>query len=304
MNFAQALLACPICKEHMQINKCRNCGLDFGVEGASFICREMYESDADFAEAMEVIDFWGNGWKKRLQEPEHEFIYRLGPMELQTYAAKALAWHRKHETLLGREVPARHPAGSIALNIGCGAGDEAIILGSQGAKCIAMDITVPAAAATDSLLRRLDWGVGIQGDARFLPLGSNSVDLVYSSGVLHHSPDIFKSISEIHRVLKPGGVAYVMLYARWSIVFMQEKAMRWSGERAWETEGRTNPCTTVYSVNQCERLFAAFQNVNVSKRGASLKQIAKIGQYLPTRFDSSIDPLLGSNLNITATKAR
>ncbi len=267
-----------------------------------FICKEMYESVADYEAAMQIIDFWGNGWRKRLEEPEHKFIYQLDAAELRRYADESMAWHTQNNTLMGLEVPLENLGNCVALNIGCGAGDEAIILANKGADCIAMDITAPAAQATDSLLRLLDAGIGIQGDARFLPFADNSIDLVYSSGVLHHSPDIYKSIEEIRRVLKPGGRAYIMLYARWSIVFVQEKLMRWSGEEAWETEGRKNPCTTTYSVADCKRMFSRFQDVRVSKRGASLKQFAKIGRMLPTFFDALINAPLGPNLNITATK--
>lgn len=302
MDQLQNIVACPICKTRLHGSVCQPCGIKFGEKGRSFICKEMYETVADYDAAMRIIDFWGNGWRKRLEEPEHKFIYQLDAAGLRQYANESLAWHKQNKTLMGFEVPLEALSNYVALNIGCGAGDEAIILASQGASCIAMDITAPAAEATDSLLRLLDAGMGIQGDARFLPLQDNSIDLVYSSGVLHHSPDISRSIAQIHRVLKPGGRAYIMLYATWSIVFMQEKLMRWSGERAWETEGRKNPCTTTYTVAESKELFAAFQDVKISKRGASLRNFAKIGRYLPTCFDSYIDTPLGANLNITATK--
>jgi len=263
----------------------------------------MYPSDQSFTDAMRVIDFWGNGWRKRLGEPDHKFIYALDTKGLKDYADQSLAWQKANKGLMGVEVPVQSLTGAIALNIGCGAGDEAVILARAGASCVAMDITVPAAEATDFLLRRLGRGVGIQADARFVPVESESVDIVYSSGVLHHSPDLPKSISEIHRVLKPGGVAYIMLYATWSIIFLQEKLLRWSGEAAWETEGRKNPCTTTYSIAECKKLLSAFESVSVSKRGASVRNFAKIGRFLPTGFDKYIDGPLGANLNIVAKKA-
>jgi ubiquinone/menaquinone biosynthesis C-methylase UbiE len=49
-------------------------------------------------------------------------------------------------------------------------------------------------------------------DAEALPFADGSFDLVYSHGVLHHTPDTQRAINEVHRVLKPGGVAMVMLY--------------------------------------------------------------------------------------------
>jgi SAM-dependent methyltransferase len=262
----------------------------------------MYPSEQAFTDAMRVIDFWGNGWRKRLEESEHKFLYALDANGLKDYADQCLEICRAGKTLMA-EIPVQSLPGAIALNIGCGAGTEAVILARGGASCIAMDITAPAAAAADSLLRKLGGGEGIQGDARFIPLESESVDVVYSSGVLHHSTDLPKSIAEIRRVLKPGGVAYVMLYATWSITFLQEKMLRWAGEKAWETEGRKNPLTTTYSVAECRKLFSGFENVSISKRNASLKNFAKIGKYLPSAFDKYIDGPLGANLNIVATKA-
>jgi len=51
-------------------------------------------------------------------------------------------------------------------------------------------------------------------DAEGLDFPDNSFDLVYSHGVLHHTPDTAGAIREIHRVLKPGGRAVIMLYHR------------------------------------------------------------------------------------------
>jgi ubiquinone/menaquinone biosynthesis C-methylase UbiE len=49
-------------------------------------------------------------------------------------------------------------------------------------------------------------------NAEAIPYKENSFDIVYSHGVIHHSPNIEKIVAEIHRVLKPGGKAVVMLY--------------------------------------------------------------------------------------------
>jgi ubiquinone/menaquinone biosynthesis C-methylase UbiE len=51
-------------------------------------------------------------------------------------------------------------------------------------------------------------------DAERLDFPDNSFDLVYSHGVLHHTPDTAAAVREIHRVLRPGGKAVVMLYHR------------------------------------------------------------------------------------------
>jgi ubiquinone/menaquinone biosynthesis C-methylase UbiE len=55
------------------------------------------------------------------------------------------------------------------------------------------------------------------GDAEALPYESNSFDLVYSWGVLHHSPDTPQAIQEVFRVLRPGGTARVMIYHKYAL---------------------------------------------------------------------------------------
>jgi ubiquinone/menaquinone biosynthesis C-methylase UbiE len=49
-------------------------------------------------------------------------------------------------------------------------------------------------------------------------LADGTFDLVYSWGVLHHSPDTARAVAEVLRVLKPGGTAKVMIYSTYSLV--------------------------------------------------------------------------------------
>src|SRR2546422_824443 len=54
-------------------------------------------------------------------------------------------------------------------------------------------------------------------DAERLPFASDSFDLGYAFGALHHSPDTEKAIEELLRVVAPGGEIKIMLYNRHSI---------------------------------------------------------------------------------------
>jgi SAM-dependent methyltransferase len=62
-------------------------------------------------------------------------------------------------------------------------------------------------------------GTILQSDARNLPFPDHTFDFVYSWGVLHHSPDLSRSLSELVRVLRPGGKFGVMLYHRNSLYY-------------------------------------------------------------------------------------
>ena len=55
-------------------------------------------------------------------------------------------------------------------------------------------------------------------DAENLPFPDKSFDIIYSYGVLHHTPDTARAIQEVHRVLRPGGLAKIMIYHSRSLV--------------------------------------------------------------------------------------
>lgn len=298
-------IVCPICHGTLDDEGCASCKAQFTLRQGvrSLICREMYASDQAFASALEIIEFWGKGWEKRLGDAEHRPIFEFDLGALRNWIEKDIKWQKANDSLLGVDLALDSLNGKSVLNIGAGAGTEALLLSYAGANCIAMDITSQAAAAAEFLIRKIGGqGLGVQADGRFIPLRDASVDLVYSSGVLHHSPELARSIAEIHRVLKPGGKAYIMLYATWSIIFVQMRLMLSMGEKAWETENRKNPHTTTYTKRECEEIFSAFENLSIRKTGASLKHLKIIGKIMPTTFDRFLDPYLGPRLNIVAQK--
>jgi ubiquinone/menaquinone biosynthesis C-methylase UbiE len=59
----------------------------------------------------------------------------------------------------------------------------------------------------------------LKANAEELPFDDNSFDIVYSHGVLHHTPDIEDALKETHRVLRPGGEVILMLYSKDSFNF-------------------------------------------------------------------------------------
>jgi SAM-dependent methyltransferase len=107
--------------------------------------------------------------------------------------------------------------GLRVLEIGCGLGTDGAQFAKAGACYTGIDLTE---AAVDLARTRFEVsglpGEFLVADAENLDFADESFDLVYSHGVLHHTPDTARAVQEIHRVLKPGGRAVVMLYHRGS----------------------------------------------------------------------------------------
>lgn len=113
-------------------------------------------------------------------------------------------------------------SGKKILEVGCGIGSDLLQFAKAGADVIGIDLSPKSASLAKSQLQ----AYGYQGDVRTadaesLPFPDNLFDLVYSWGVLHHTPNPEKAISEIHRVIKPGGKICIMIYHRHSLVALQ-----------------------------------------------------------------------------------
>jgi len=111
----------------------------------------------------------------------------------------------------------RSARGLKVLEIGCGLGTDGAQFAEAGADYTGVDLTE---AAVELARRRFELfnlsGRFQTADAENLAFTDDSFDLVYSHGVLHHTPETGKAIQEIRRVLRPGGRAVVMLYHRGS----------------------------------------------------------------------------------------
>ena len=101
------------------------------------------------------------------------------------------------------------------LEIGCGLGTDGAQFAKAGADYTGVDLTE---AAVDLARRRFELfdlpGTFRTADAEKLDFPENTFDVVYSHGVLHHTPNTAGAIKEVYRVLRPGGRAVIMLYHR------------------------------------------------------------------------------------------
>ena len=103
------------------------------------------------------------------------------------------------------------------LEIGCGNGADGAMFAINGALYTGVDLTETAIEATKKHfeIEGLN-GVFQVENVEKLSFSDQCFDLVYSYGVLHHTPNPDVAIGEIFRVLKPGGKVIVMIYNRQS----------------------------------------------------------------------------------------
>lgn len=228
----------------------------------------------------EMKEFWGGGWEKRGQEDasagsKEQLLQTLGAMRA------VLELNGSEQVREMKKVGLRDKS---VLEIGCGVGSSSIIFALDGAKVTASDLTDAAVAITKSKFAVLGLnGNFVQADAEHLSFPDNHFDVVFSSGVLHHTPGTEQAVKEIYRILKPGGEAVVMLYAKWSFhywvylwfvrgILLGERwryGASWLGhatEQAWHTkEKKLNPLTKVYSGRQMRNLFKDFEFMSLRK---------------------------------------
>ena len=157
------------------------------------------------------------------------------------------------------------------LEIGVGLGADHQLFAEAGSRLTGIDLTE---RAIDHVRRRFE-AFGLQSDLRVanaerLPFPDQSFDLVYSWGVLHHTPDTSRAVREVARVLRPGGRARVMLYHKQSIVGF----MLWLRYGLLAGKPRRNlddifanhlesPGTKAFTVDEARALFRGFNSVTV-----------------------------------------
>jgi len=112
-------------------------------------------------------------------------------------------WYRERRALLGRELARIGKAGT-ALDIGAAGGGNTQVLRAHGWTGIAVEYGADGAQVARE--RGLDV---LRSDARRLPIADGAIDLVIAYDVLEHIVEDHEAMAEVHRVLRPGGVALI-----------------------------------------------------------------------------------------------
>ena len=209
--------------------------------------------------------------------------------------------------------------GARLLEIGCGMGTDLLQFARGGARCVGIDLTPRSVEITRHRFRLYDAaGAFMISDGEHLPFPDESFDAVYSNGVLHHTPDTAGAIREVHRVLRPGGVAKVMLYHRNSLNYWLEIVLRRGVLGAEFLRGRSaedimsrviefsdhdaRPLVKVYSRNEARELFSLFKDVKVEVEQLTRAELRFLSPLVSDSMFERLAKRIGWNVIITAVR--
>lgn len=280
----QRLIRCPECgATEMSIAgderrvRCHACDSSYFFDLEQDFCSLLARS-LDSQGKADIRNWWADLFRQVYSEHEsltrEELDRRLDEME---------ELFRLRRLLAVVEMPLDDLDGKSVLEIGPGAGGHSCLFLRYGADVVAADITPERVASTALKMRLLGrGGRAYQADAENLPFRDESFDIVYSNGVLHCTENTEKAFDEVLRILRPGGKAVIMVYARHSAGFwlkavphavIKGEIFRWP-EAQWlgrVTEGTprfgttSNPYTRVYSERELRRLLHRFRIVELRK---------------------------------------
>jgi 2-polyprenyl-3-methyl-5-hydroxy-6-metoxy-1,4-benzoquinol methylase len=211
--------------------------------------------------------------------------------------------------------------GKKVLEIGCGIGTDSINFARAGADVTVVDLSEESLALCK---RRFDvFGLKANfylGNAEHLGeiVPVEKYDLIYSFGVIHHTPHPERVFEQIKAYCKPDTQLRVMLYTKWSwkvlwIIATYGKGAFWRSDElvAKYSEAQDgSPVTYYYSFAGVSRLMHDYDVVKIRKDHIFPYRIDKYVKYeyewvwyfrwLPTSWFSWLERRLGWHTLITA----
>jgi ubiquinone/menaquinone biosynthesis C-methylase UbiE len=170
-------------------------------------------------------------------------------------------------------------SGKSVLEIGVGAGSDFLQWCRAADHATGVDLTEAGIALTRERLSLEDIPATKfalrTADAEALPFDANTFDIIYSWGVLHHTPRTDQAYREVARVLKPGGTMRTMVYHvnSWTglmlyLVHGVAKGKPGLGLRGAVYQHLESPGTKTYTLAEAKALAeaAGFSDVKVSTR--------------------------------------
>jgi 2-polyprenyl-3-methyl-5-hydroxy-6-metoxy-1,4-benzoquinol methylase/uncharacterized protein YbaR (Trm112 family) len=102
--------------------------------------------------------------------------------------------------------------GKLVLDVGCGMGRFSDVASRWGATVVGIDLTSAVDAAYGNLKDRTNVHLA-QANVFDLPFRDQTFDVIFSIGVLHHTPNTKAAFDQLPRLLKPGGTIAIWVYS-------------------------------------------------------------------------------------------
>ncbi len=205
MENSKDILCCPRCEGEICIRrssaKCFTCGQEYPIEGDI------------------PLMFWPNEWRQD-QEDVTEIVksfYEARPFpNYDDWDSPGSLIEKAKRSAFVSLLDEQVPFGTVILEVGCGTGQLTNFLGISNRTVFGTDISLNAL----QLGQRFKEKNKILG-SHFLQMNlfrpafkRESFDLVYCTGVLHHTSDPFGGFRSISRLVRPGGYIVIGLYHR------------------------------------------------------------------------------------------
>ena len=191
-------------------------------------------------------------------------------------------------------------SGAKLLEIGCGMGTDLLQLARRDLLVTGVDLTEEGIKLAKKRFEIYGLPAELKvDDAENLSFAEDSFDVVYSFGVLHHTPDTQKSINEVYRVLKPGGLAVIMLYHKMSYNYLIHKLLN------APFDGNKNdrcPIERAYTRSEIQLMFRDFTETNLEIEYLMTTGHGFVWDVVPKFIHKSLGHVWGWHIIIKARK--
>lgn len=146
------------------------------------------------------------------------------------------------------------------LEIGCGIATDGQKFAENGAIYKGIDLTPRGIEIAKNRFKlfNLPGEFEVQNIEEYI--SNEKYDLIYSFGVLHHTPDINKALKNIYSMLKDGGELKIMLYAKNSWKYFRII----DGLDQYEAQNNV-PIANVYTKEEVLDLLKDFKNIKIEQ---------------------------------------
>jgi ubiquinone/menaquinone biosynthesis C-methylase UbiE len=204
--------------------------------------------------SQETVDRLKSYWNERL----HDLAIVRHPVGTPEFFEDLWEYHFDKQRHLSKVLHYATYKDKQVLDLGCGMGTDALRFAQEGAFVTGVDISeraIELAKRNFSLHGRKARLMVMDG--RRLEFDDNTFDAVYAHGILPYTDDDCGMVREIHRVLKPGGEAFLQAYNRHSWLYVLRKVTN------AKLEHEKAPFFHIHTVNEMKDMTRMFRNTQI-----------------------------------------